>query len=146
MLGGWSTQHLRKSHTPYNIRGITLYLKSLLCTLTMKPLGIRILILVLIQSLLSGLSITVSLFVLKYKSGVENKIINAFSRIRCLLHTMRVEVLGLDRPKETYSSCPDLGLCFWRVIVDLMWILFSMTIIYFEVLNYASLGLHSETS
>jgi len=42
------------------------------------------------------------LFVLKHKSGVENKIIDALSRIGYLLHTMRVEVIGFDRLKRTY--------------------------------------------
>ena len=35
-------------------------------------------------------------FMLKHKSRVENKIADALSRIGCLLHTMRVEVLGFD--------------------------------------------------
>jgi len=47
--------------------------------------------------------------VLKHKFGVENKVVDALSRIRCLPHTMRVEVIGFDRLKDTYSCCPDFG-------------------------------------
>ena len=35
-------------------------------------------------------------FVLKHKSGVENKVADGLSRISCLLHTMRDEALGSD--------------------------------------------------
>jgi len=45
--------------------------------------------------------------VLKRKSGVENKVPDALSRIGCLLHTMRAEVIAFDRLKGIYSSCPD---------------------------------------
>jgi len=48
-------------------------------------------------------------FVLKHKSGVEDKVADALSRIGCLLHTMRVEVIGFNRLKGTYCSCPDFG-------------------------------------
>ena len=48
-------------------------------------------------------------FVLKHKSGVENKVVDALSRIGCLLHTMRVKVIGFDRLKGKYSSCPNFG-------------------------------------
>jgi len=48
-------------------------------------------------------------FVLKHKSRVENKVADALSRIGCLLHTMRAGVLGFDRLKNAYSSCPDFG-------------------------------------
>ena len=46
---------------------------------------------------------------LEYKSGVENKVADALSPIGCLPHTMRVEVIGFDRLKDTYSCCPDFG-------------------------------------
>jgi len=46
-------------------------------------------------------------FVLKHKSGVENKVADALSRIGCLLQTMRVEVLSFNKLKGTYTSCPD---------------------------------------
>jgi len=48
-------------------------------------------------------------FVLKHRYGVENKFADAFSHIGCLLHTMRVEVLGFDRLKVAYSFYPDFG-------------------------------------
>ena len=46
---------------------------------------------------------------LKHKSGVENKVADALNRIGCLPHTMRVEVIGFNKLKGTYSSCPDFG-------------------------------------
>jgi len=47
--------------------------------------------------------------VLKHKSGFKNKVVDALSHIGCLLHTTRVKVIGFDRLKGTYSSCPDFG-------------------------------------
>jgi len=51
-------------------------------------------------------------FVLKHKSGVENKVADALSRIGCILQTMRVEVLGFDKLKGTYTSYPDFSLIY----------------------------------
>ena len=48
-------------------------------------------------------------FVLKHKSRVENKGADALSRIGYLLQTMQVEVLGFDRLKGAYTSCPDFS-------------------------------------
>jgi len=47
---------------------------------------------------------------LKRKSCVENKVVDALNRIGFLLHTTRVKVLGFDRLKDSYSSCPNFGL------------------------------------
>jgi hypothetical protein len=44
-------------------------------------------------------------FVLKHKSGIENKVIDALSRRVTLLSVMSVEVTGFDRIKEEYESC-----------------------------------------
>ena len=57
-------------------------------------------------------------FVLKYKSGVENKVADSLSRIGCLLHTMRVEVLGFDRLKFAYSSCPDFRVVYSELLAS----------------------------
>jgi len=57
-------------------------------------------------------------FVLKHKSGVENKVADALNRIRCLLNTMRVEVLGFDRLNDTYSTSPDFGLLYLEVLAS----------------------------
>jgi len=93
--------------SPFAVGDITLYLKSLLCTPIIKPLSIEILGLVsILMSILYQVS---TLFLLKHKSGIENKVV-MFS------------------------------------IINLMLILFSMMVICFEVLNYASLGHHLETS
>jgi len=43
-------------------------------------------------------------FVLKHKSGVENKVVDALSHISYLFQTMQVEVLGFDKLKGTYTS------------------------------------------
>lgn len=53
---------------------------------------------------------------LKLKNGFENKVVDALSRIGCLLHTMRVEVIGFDKLKVAYSSCPDLSLLYSELL------------------------------
>ena len=57
-------------------------------------------------------------FVLKHKSGVENKAANALSRKNSLLHTMSVEVIGFDKLKEEYMSCPDFGSLYSALLED----------------------------
>ena len=47
-------------------------------------------------------------FVLKYKTGVENKVADTLSRCVMILITMSAEVIGFERLKE-YNSCPDFG-------------------------------------
>jgi len=54
--------------------------------------------------------------VIKYKFGVENKVADILSRIGCLLHTMRVEVIGFDKLNDTYSSCPNFGLIYSELL------------------------------
>jgi hypothetical protein len=44
---------------------------------------------------------------LKYKSGIENKVVDALSRRVTLLSVMSVEVIGFDRLKEEYESCSE---------------------------------------
>ena len=46
-------------------------------------------------------------FVIKHKSGVTNKFVDALSRRRSLLTKMKVEVLGFDEMKELYDVDPD---------------------------------------
>ena len=48
-------------------------------------------------------------FVLKHKAGVENKVVDALSRRVMTLVTMSTEVIGFERLKEAYNSCPDFG-------------------------------------
>ncbi|KAK9951472.1 hypothetical protein M0R45_006913 [Rubus argutus] len=57
-------------------------------------------------------------FVLKHKSGVENKAADALSRKNSLLHTMSVEVIGFDNLKEEYMSCPDFGSLYSALLED----------------------------
>ena len=46
-------------------------------------------------------------FVLKHKAGVENKVADALSRRVMTLVTMSTEVIGFERLREEYDSCPD---------------------------------------
>jgi len=46
-------------------------------------------------------------FVLKHKAGIENKVADALSRRVMTLLTMSTEVIGFERLKEEYDSCPD---------------------------------------
>jgi len=46
-------------------------------------------------------------FVLKHKAGVENKVVDAPSRRIMILITMSAEVIGFERLREEYHSCPD---------------------------------------
>ena len=47
---------------------------------------------------------------LKRKAGVENRVGDALSCRACLLTTMSVEVVGMDRLRDTYANCLDYGL------------------------------------
>jgi hypothetical protein len=47
------------------------------------------------------------LFILKHKSGKENKAIDVLSRRVTLLSVMSVEVTGFKRLKEEYESCSE---------------------------------------
>ena len=48
-------------------------------------------------------------FVLKHKSRIENKAVDALSRRVTLLFIMSVEVTGFERLKEEYESCSEFG-------------------------------------
>ena len=47
-------------------------------------------------------------FVIKHKSGVTNRVVDALSR-HSLLTEMKVEVLGLDEKKELYDVDPNFS-------------------------------------
>jgi len=49
------------------------------------------------------------IFVLKHKAGFENKVVDALSRRVMTLVTMSTEVIGFERLREEYDSCPDFG-------------------------------------
>ena len=40
---------------------------------------------------------------------MENRVADALSRRRALLSVMSTEVVGFEKIKETYESCPDFG-------------------------------------
>ena len=46
---------------------------------------------------------------MKHRKGVENKAANALSRRLSLLSVMSVKVIGFERLKDDYESCPDFG-------------------------------------
>jgi len=46
-------------------------------------------------------------YVIKHKAGVENRIADALSRRRTLLSVMSTEVVGFEKIKDTYKTCPD---------------------------------------
>ena len=46
-------------------------------------------------------------FVLNHRVGIENKAADALSRLIVTLHRMSAHVIGFDRLKDEYSTCPD---------------------------------------
>ena len=52
-------------------------------------------------------------FVIKHKSGVTNRVVDALSRRHSLLTEMQVELLGFDEMKELYDTDPDFSKA-WR--------------------------------
>ena len=52
-------------------------------------------------------------FVIKHKSGVTNRFVDALSRRHSLLTKIKVEVLGFDEMKELYDAHPNFSKA-WR--------------------------------
>ena len=52
-------------------------------------------------------------FMIKHKSGVTNRVVDALSRRHSLLTQMKVEVLGFDEMKELYDANPNFSEA-WR--------------------------------
>ena len=48
-------------------------------------------------------------FVLKHQAGTENKVADALSRRALLLNSVSTEVVGFERLKEGYETCPDFS-------------------------------------
>ena len=50
-----------------------------------------------------------TLIFLTHLTGVENRAADALSRVVMTLHAVRAQVIGFDRVKDDYSTCPDFG-------------------------------------
>ncbi|BBH03402.1 hypothetical protein Prudu_014267 [Prunus dulcis] len=54
-------------------------------------------------------------FVIRHRPGVDNKVADALSRVGVILQSLTAQVVGFDKIKTEYSSCPDFGLIFQEV-------------------------------
>ena len=84
-------------------------------------------------------------FVFNLCAGIENKVVDALSRITVTLHRMSAHVLGFDRLKNEYSTCPDFGIiCVRLVMVNVMSMLTFLLkmLICLKLLNCAYLEHH----
>ena len=50
--------------------------------------------------------------VLKHRSILENKVVDALSRLATILHSMSNKVVEFELIKDKYSTCPDFGTIF----------------------------------
>ena len=55
-------------------------------------------------------------FVLKHKSGTQNKVADALSRRHALLSTLQVKVIGFEVLKDLYEDDEDLN---WRILEEM---------------------------
>ena len=49
---------------------------------------------------------------INHRAGIENKVVDALSRLTITLHCMSAHVTGFDRLKDEYSTCPDFGIIY----------------------------------
>ena len=54
-------------------------------------------------------------FVINHRPGIENKAVDALSRLIVTLHRMGAHVIGFDKLKDGYSACPDFGIIYDEV-------------------------------
>ena len=54
-------------------------------------------------------------FVINYRAGIENKAIDALSRLTITLHRMSAHVIVFDTLKDEYSTCPDFSIIYDEV-------------------------------
>ena len=54
-------------------------------------------------------------FVINHRADIENKAVDALSRLTITLHRMSAYVIGFDRLKNKYSACPDFGIIYNEV-------------------------------
>ena len=49
---------------------------------------------------------------INHLAGIENKAVDALSRLTFTLHCMSAHVIEFDRLKNEYSACPDFGIIY----------------------------------
>ena len=49
------------------------------------------------------------IYVLKHKAGDENRVADALNPRRALLSVISTEMVGFEKIKDAYGSCPDFG-------------------------------------
>ena len=54
-------------------------------------------------------------FMINHCDGIENKVVDALSRLTITLHRMSAHVIGFGRLKDEYSTCPDFGIIYDEV-------------------------------
>ena len=54
-------------------------------------------------------------FMIDHRAGIENKAIDELSRLTVTLYRMSAHVIGFDRFKDEYSTCPDFGIIYDEV-------------------------------
>ena len=55
---------------------------------------------------------------INHRTGIENKVADALSRLTVTLHRMSAHVIGFDRLKYEFSACPDFGIIYDEVSND----------------------------
>ena len=54
-------------------------------------------------------------FVINHRASIENKDVDALSRLTVTLHRMSAHVIGFNRLKNEYFVCPDFGIVYDEV-------------------------------
>ena len=52
---------------------------------------------------------------INHRASIENKVVDALSRLTITLHRMSAHVIGFDGLKDEYYACPDFGIIYDEV-------------------------------
>ena len=52
---------------------------------------------------------------INYCAGIENKVVDALSRLTITIHRMSAHIVWFDRLKDEYCECPDFGIIYDEV-------------------------------